>query len=174
VPTAKRIAKEIAERRQNRKICEAHYWAGLAAGSGWREPARVRWCPSARPHPGSPLPYCYEAGTHRLASAGATKYRYGPDGTMWKEETADGTARTLCWDGRGRVSSVVGGRDGPPVPGGWPALPLQPGWWRVRPLHRGWAGELRRVGGEGRRRQHRVAVEARGRPDGWVDDEAGG
>ncbi len=66
------------------------------------------YLPSGDRATGNGETYCYEAGTHRLASVGAAHMRYGPEGAMVEEVDADGATLQLCYGARGELSSLVG------------------------------------------------------------------
>ncbi|MCA2978706.1 MAG: hypothetical protein INH37_10505 [Myxococcaceae bacterium] len=52
------------------------------------------------------VPYCYEAGTHKLSTVGPTTYRWNAFGALSTRDSPEGTL-TLCYDARARVSASV-------------------------------------------------------------------
>lgn len=52
------------------------------------------------------VPYCYEAGSHRLSTVGPTTYRWNAFGALSTRDSPEGTL-TLCYDARARVASSV-------------------------------------------------------------------
>jgi hypothetical protein len=55
-------------------------------------------------------PYCYEAGTHRLALVGGqTRFGYTAAGAVQRKVSIDGAISTWCYGPRGEVTQVVGG-----------------------------------------------------------------
>ncbi|MCA2980974.1 MAG: RHS repeat protein [Myxococcaceae bacterium] len=52
------------------------------------------------------VPYCYEAGSHRLSTVGPTTYRWNAFGALSSRDSPEGPL-TLCYDARARVASTV-------------------------------------------------------------------
>ncbi|MBE2253216.1 MAG: hypothetical protein IAE78_27035 [Myxococcus sp.] len=78
----------------------------LAAVDGGMGPLTADYLASGDRSSGDGVPYCYEAGTHRLSTVGPTMYRWNAFGALATRDSPEG-ALTLCYDARARVTSSV-------------------------------------------------------------------
>lgn len=80
----------------------------LTSATGLGEQKDIEYLASGDRHTVDGSLYCYETGTHRLASVGATTYSYRADGSMARRVNETGETLTLCNDAQGRLESSVG------------------------------------------------------------------
>jgi RHS repeat-associated protein len=78
----------------------------LAAVDGGMGPLSADYLASGDRHSANGVPYCYEAGTHRLSTVGPTTYRWNAFGALSSRDSPEGPL-TLCYDARARVASSV-------------------------------------------------------------------
>jgi YD repeat-containing protein len=78
----------------------------LAAVDGGMGPLTADYLASGDRNSANGVPYCYEAGSHKLSTVGRTTYRWNGFGALSTRDAPEGTL-TLCYDARARVSSTV-------------------------------------------------------------------